>query len=35
MKTHYKEKNGAGPLQPKRPLQNKLAHKMAKASLSG
>ena len=33
MKDHYKVKNGMGPLQPKRPPQNKLAHKMAKASL--
>ena len=35
MKDHYKGKNGMGPLQPKGPLQNKLAHKMAKASLPG
>ena len=28
-------KNGAGPLQPKGPPQNKLAHKTAKASLPG
>ena len=33
MKDHYKGKNGMGPLQPKGPPQNKLAHKMAKASL--
>ena len=32
MKDHYKEKNGAEPLQPKGPLQNKLAREMAKAS---
>ena len=30
-----KEKNEAGPLQPKGPPQNKLAHEMAKASLPG
>ena len=35
MKDHYKGKNGAGPLQPKRPLQNKSAWEMAKASLPG
>ena len=34
MKDHYKGKNGTGPLQPKGPPQNKLAHEMAKASLS-
>ena len=34
-KDHYKEKNGTGPLQPKGPLQNKSAWKMAKASLPG
>ena len=33
MKEHYKEKNGMGPLQPKGPLQNKLAREMAKAFL--
>ena len=33
MKDHYKGKNGMGPLQPKGPLQNKLACEMAKASL--
>ena len=33
MKDHYKGKNGMGPLQPKGPPQNKLAHEMAKASL--
>ena len=32
MKDHYKEKNGAGPLQPKGPLQNKPAWETAKAS---
>ena len=32
MKDHYKEKNGAGPLQLKGPLQNKSAWEMAKAS---
>ena len=31
MKDHYKGKNGTGPLQPKGPLQNKSACKMAKA----
>ena len=35
MKDHYKGKNGMGPLQPKGPLQNKLAQEMAKASLPG
>ena len=35
MKDQNKEKNGAGPLQPKGPLQNKLAWEMAKASLPG
>ena len=35
MKDHYKEKNGVGPLQPKGPLQNKLAQEMAKASPPG
>ena len=35
IKNHCKEKNGAGPLQPKGPLQNKLAREMAKASLPG
>ena len=35
MKDHYKGKNGAGPLQPKAPLQNKSAHEMAKSSPSG
>ena len=35
MKDHYKEKNGAGPLQPKGPLQNKSAWEMAKASPPG
>ena len=33
MKDHYKEKNRAGPLQLKGPLQNKSAREMAKASL--
>ena len=33
IKDHYKEKNGAGPLQG--PPQNKSAHEMAKASLPG
>ena len=32
MKDHYKVKNGAGPLQPKGPPQNKSAREMAKAS---
>ena len=32
MKDHYKVKNGAGPLQPKGPPQNKSAQEMAKAS---
>ena len=32
MKDHYKVKNGAGPLQPKGPLQNKSAEETAKAS---
>ena len=32
MKDHYKGKNRMGPLQPKGPSQNKLAHEMAKAS---
>ena len=35
MKDHYKQKNRMGPLQPKRPPQNKSAHEMAKASLPG
>ena len=35
MRDHYQEINGKGPLQPKRPLQNKLARQMAKASPSG
>ena len=35
MKDHYEGKNGMGPLQPKGPPQNKLAHEMAKASLLG
>ena len=35
MKDHYKGKNGVGPLQPKGPPQNKLAHEMTKASLPG
>ena len=35
MKDHYKEKNGMGPLQLKRPLQNKLAWETAKASSPG
>ena len=35
MKDHYKGKNGVGPLQPKRPPQNKLACETAKASLPG
>ena len=33
MKDHCKVKNGVGPLQPKRPPQNKSAREMAKASL--
>ena len=33
MRDHYQGKNGKGPLQPKGPPQNKLAHEMAKASL--
>ena len=32
MRDHYQGKNGKGPLQPKGPPQNKLAHEMAKAS---
>ena len=32
MRDHYQGKNGKGPLQPKGPPQNKLAHKTAKAS---
>ena len=32
MRDHYQGKNGKGPLQLKGPLQNKSAHKMAKAS---
>ena len=32
MRDHYQGKNGKGPLQPKGPLQNKLACEMAKAS---
>ena len=32
MRDHYQGKNGTGPLQLKGPLQNKSAHKMAKAS---
>ena len=35
MKDHYQGKNGKGPLQLKGPLQNKSAHKMAKASPPG
>ena len=35
MRDHYKGKNGAGPLQPKGPPQNKSAQEMAKASLLG
>ena len=35
MRDHYQGKNGEGPLQPKGPPQNKLAHEMAKASLPG
>ena len=35
MTDHYQGKNGMGPLQPKGPLQNKLAREMAKASLPG
>ena len=35
MKDHYKGKNGTEPLQPKGPLQNKLAREMAKASPPG
>ena len=32
MRDHYQGKNGKGPLQPKGPLQNKLAREMAKTS---
>ena len=32
MRDHYHGKNGKGPLQPKGPPQNKLAHEIAKAS---
>ena len=35
MRDHYQGKNGKGPLQPKGPPQNKLAHEMAKASPPG
>ena len=35
MKDHYKVKNGAEPLQPKRPPKNKSAQEMAKASPPG
>ena len=35
MTDHYQGKNGKGPLQLKGPLQNKLAHKKATASLPG
>ena len=35
MRDHYQGKNGKGPLQLKGPPQNKLACKMAKASLPG
>ena len=35
MRDHYQGKNGKGPLQPKGPPQNKLAHQVAKASLPG
>ena len=35
MRDHYQGKNGKGPLQPKGPPQNKLAHETAKASLPG
>ena len=35
MKDQYQKKNGKGPLQLKGPLQNKSAHKMAKASPPG
>ena len=35
MRDHYQGKNGKGPLQLKGPPQNKLARKMAKASLPG
>ena len=35
MRDHYQGKNGKGPLQPKGPPQNKLARKMATASLPG
>ena len=35
MRDHYQGKNGKGPLQPKGPPQNKLARKLAKASLPG
>ena len=35
MNDHYQGKNGKGPLQPKGPLQNKLALEMATASLPG
>ena len=35
MRGHYQGKNGKEPLQPKVPPQNKLAHEMATATLSG
>ena len=35
MRDHYQDKNQKGPLQPKGPLQNKLAHEMAKDSPPG
>ena len=35
MRDHYQGKNGKGPLQPKGPPQNKLAHEMANASPPG
>ena len=35
MRDHYQGKNGKGPLQLNGPPQNKLAHKMAKASPPG
>ena len=35
MRDHYQGKNGKGPLQPKGPPQNKIAHEVAKASPPG
>ena len=35
MRDHYQGKNGKGPLQPKGPLQNKLAREMAKVTSWG